>query len=197
MLSEQRAELNKAKEETEQMLILLGEKETQLNQLILTNQQQAELLRQKEEEIAQLIGVRGDIIAKLSRALKSADLAAQVDEKTGDIVLESAVLFDRSNYTIKDSGKEFLARFLPVYLNVLLSDEYKDFVGEITIEGHTDTDGDYMNNLTLSQNRARAVAEYCLQLPGINAKQRAAFEKVLSVTGRSESDPVYDPVTHL
>ena len=189
-IDEQQAEISN-------MLILLGEKQTELDRLILTNQEQENLLKEKERQIAQLIGVRSDIISKLSVSLTRANLNTSVDEKTGDIVLKSTVLFDKNTYMIKDSGKDFLSRFLPVYLNVLLSDEYKDYVGEITIEGHTDTDGDYLSNMKLSQERARAVAEYCLQIPGLSAAQRAMFEKVLCVTGRSEADPIYVSGTNI
>ena len=34
-----------------------------------------------------------------------------------------------------------LQQFLPVYLDVLLREEYADYLGEVIIEGHTDSDG--------------------------------------------------------
>ena len=74
-----------------------------------------------------------------------------MDSATGDIVLDSAVFFETNSSAIKDSGRELLARFLPVSLGVLTRPEYQAYVGEIIIEGHTDTAGSYISNLKLSQ----------------------------------------------
>ena len=51
---------------------------------------------------------------------------------------------------------------LPKYCSVLLRDDYREYVSEIIIEGHTDTNGSYIYNLELSQQRTFSVAKYCL-----------------------------------
>ena len=38
-------------------------------------------------------------------------------------------------------------QFLPKYCSVLLRDDYREYVSEIIIEGHTDTNGSYIYNL--------------------------------------------------
>ena len=152
---------------------------------------QSKLLNQ-QQRIDDLIGVRTQIIQDLSVALTSANLRATVDSATGDIVLDSAVFFDTNSSKIKDTGRELLSRFLPVYLSVLTRPEYMDFVGEIIIEGHTDTTGSYITNLKLSQNRALDVAEYCLQLPNLTNNQVLLLQELLTAKGRSYSDPVYN-----
>ena len=53
-------------------------------------------------------------------------------------------------------------QFLPKYCSVLLRDDYREYVSEIIIEGHTDTNGSYIYNLELSQQRTFSVAKYCL-----------------------------------
>lgn len=152
--------------------------------------QKAEMLSQ-QKRLDDLVGVRGKIIQELSAALAAANLRATVDSSTGDIMLDSAVFFDSNSSAIKDSGQSLLSRFLPVYLGVLMQPEYADYVGEIIIEGHTDTAGSYMSNLKLSQNRALSVAEYCLQLSTLTSSQVTQLQKLLTAKGRSFSDPIY------
>lgn len=152
--------------------------------------QKAEMLSQ-QKRLDDLVGVRGKIIQELSSALAAANLRATVDSSTGDIMLDSAVFFDTNSSAIKDSGQSLLSRFLPVYLGVLMQPEYADYVGEIIIEGHTDTAGSYMSNLKLSQNRALSVAEYCLQLSTLTSSQVTQLQKLLTAKGRSFSDPIY------
>ena len=100
------------------------------------------------------------------------------------------MFFEVNSFTIKQSGQELLNRFLPVYLGVLMQDEYKDYVAEIIIEGHTDSTGTYLSNLKLSQNRALAVAEYCLQMNTLSAQMKQKLQDILTATGKSYSDPV-------
>lgn len=154
--------------------------------------QRSEMLNQ-QQRIDDLLGVRTQIIQDLSQALSAANLRATVDSATGDIVLDSAVFFDTNSSGIKDSGRELLSRFLPVYLSVLTRPEYLDFVGEIIIEGHTDTAGSYIGNLKLSQNRALNVAEFCLELPSLTKTQVNLLQELLTAKGRSYADPVYNP----
>lgn len=156
---------------------------------LLETQQTA--LETQQKKLDDLVGVRTKIIQDLSSALSSANLKASVDKNTGDIVLESSVFFDVGKFTIKESGQKLLNEFIPLYLSVLLRDEYVDYLGEIIIEGHTDTQGTYLSNLELSQQRALTVATYCLEMPGLTEQQQTKLRQVLTAKGRSYSDPVY------
>ena len=152
--------------------------------------QRAEMLTY-QRRIDDMIGVRSKIIQELSKALSAANVGASVDPATGDIILEGKVFFDSSRDTIRAEGQDLLSRFVPVYLGVLLRPEYVDYVGEIIIEGHTDTAGSYLSNLRLSQNRALSVAEYCLQLSSLSTRQVSKLQELLTAKGRSFSDPIY------
>lgn len=158
--------------------------------ILLGEQQYA--MDQQQKKLDDLVGVRTQIVRELTDALSRADLRASVDANTGDIVLESAVFFDVGKNAIKEGGQEFLERFIPVYLGVLLQPEYDDFLGEIIIEGHTDTSGTYLVNLELSQERALSVATYCLEMPQLNEKQLARLRDILTAKGKSYSDPIYN-----
>ena len=159
-------------------------------QLLLTQQQEA--MNAQAVKIDALVGVRSQIITALSGALTSANLRASVDPTTGDIMLDSAVFFKTNSDEIKEEGRALLDRFVPVYLSVLLREEYRGYLGAIIIEGHTDTAGDYMHNLELSQKRALSVAMYVLEMSGLTEEQRDLLRDILTATGRSESNPVYN-----
>ena len=87
-----------------------------------------------------------------------------------------------------------LSMVLPTYCKVLLADSYKKYLGEIIIDGYTDTDGDYSYNLELSQKRSLAVAQYLLDIEGdfLKDKQIQELQDCLTVNGHSMSDPVLD-----
>jgi outer membrane protein OmpA-like peptidoglycan-associated protein len=76
------------------------------------------------------------------------------------------VLFDEGSSDIKPEFKIILSEFLPKYLGVVMQDKYKGKIAEIRIEGHTNTrpinktTDPYIDNMELSQNRARNVLSY-------------------------------------
>ena len=159
-------------------------------QLVLANQEKE--LSDYQAQIADILGVRTRIVQELSAQLASARISATVDEKTGDIVLDSSLMFETGSSTLKAEGLAQLNRLIPVYLGVLLQDEYRDYVAEIIIEGHTDSTGSYEHNLELSQNRALNVAKYCLNMGTLTQPQKTRLKSIITAQGRSFSDPVYD-----
>jgi len=200
ILLDKESELNDAYDalaaREDELIILqteLANKEIALNAATDVLNAQKEALAAQTQKIDDLVGMRTQIIQDLSATLSAANLRATVDEETGDIVLDSAVLFKTNSYSIMEDGEALLNRFIPVYLSVLMQPQYSDYLGEIIIEGHTDTDGDYINNLELSQNRALAVAKYVLNMGSLSHDQRAVLQQILTATGRSESNPVYNP----
>ena len=155
-------------------------------------EEQQLLLSSQARRIDDLIGIRTTMIRELSASLTAANMKATVDPNTGDIVLDSSVFFETGKSAIKEEGQELLNRFIPVYLSVLLQDKYADYLGEIIIEGHTDSSGSYQTNLKLSQDRALQVALYCLDMPSLTREQKTKLQQILTAKGRSYSDLVYD-----
>ena len=192
---DEQAEMLNAQEEAlaEQGEKIAIQEETLKEQHELLNKLEA-LMSEQQQKLDDIIGVRAELVEKLSREFSDSDLQVSVDETTGAITLDAAILFDYNKSVLKPSGKEFLSEFLPRYADVLLSPEYKDNISEILIEGHTDTSGSYLANLELSQKRALAVAEYCLgEKSGIlDDEQLEDMRERISATGRSYSQPVYD-----
>ncbi len=173
---------------------LLASSQAQLddrNQQLAASQ---ELLDQQQARIDQIIGVKANLIASLRQEFEAKDIGVSIDSQTGAIVLQSNVLFDYNEAELKDEGIEILAQALPTYCSVLLSPEYVDYVAEVIIDGYTDSTGGYMSNLELSQNRARAVAEYLLYISGsfLSEEQSQELSEKLTTNGRSSSNLVLD-----
>lgn len=198
-LAEQQAALDAANATLASREEELASLQSQLAQQQITLDAQAEVLASQQEalesqtaKIDDLVGVRTQIVSELSSALTASGLKATVDPNSGDITLDSAVFFETASYTIKADGQAMLDQFVPVYLSVLLQDKYKDYLGQIIIEGHTDTVGEYFMNLELSQNRALSVAKYCLQMRSLTEEQREMLRSILTAQGRSYADPIYN-----
>ena len=186
MLQEQQAELEKNR-----TALTSAQESLSLQQSKI--EEQAALLAAQQTEIDKLIGLRSRIIEELRDELRRENLDAVVDRNTGAIAFTGAVLFDTNRNELKDSGKALLNAFLPVYIRTLMSEENEGYVGEIIIEGHTDTSGSYLHNLALSQERALAVAEYCLgpEMTELTSAEKQMLQRILTANGRSYADPVY------
>ena len=181
-----------------QLIILqqnLANKENELNAAIQVLNSQQAALASKTDEIEDMVGMKTEIIAELSASLSRANLSAAVDKNSGDIVLDSAVLFKTGSSDIMADGKYLLNRFIPVYLEVLLRPEYADYLGQIVIEGHTDDVGTWENNMKLSQERAYEVMMYVLSMYRDGTVEKQLLQQLLTATGRSETDLIYIPGT--
>ena len=155
-------------------------------------------IQKQQKKIDQIIGVRSELIEALSEEFTNTDLRVSVDEQTGAITFDSSVLFDSNEYEVKKSGKKFLEQFLPRYFKVLFRKKFFQYISEVIIEGHTDTDGGYMYNLELSQKRALAVAKYCLspEEKVLSKKQIKKLRPIVTANGRSYSNPIYIEKDH-
>ncbi|NLJ65222.1 MAG: OmpA family protein [Christensenellaceae bacterium] len=149
-------------------------------------------LGSQAKRIDELLGVRTAIVEELSRTFSEKKIGANVDRNTGDIVLDSKLMFATGEEVLAYEGQRQLERLIPAYLQVLLRPEYKDYVAEIIIEGHTDSKGSYVFNLELSQQRALNVAKFCLQMPQLTSTQRSTLENILTAKGRSYADRIYN-----
>lgn len=205
-LDEQKKVVATQKEELEEQELklaaqreLLLTQEDKLNSQEATLNEQSQLLQELEEimntqqaKLDRIIGIRSELIEELKEEFTGSNLNISVDEKTGAITMDSSVLFEYNKDELKDTGKAFLAEFLPRYANILLSDKYKEYVSSISIEGHTDTQGTYLFNLDLSQKRAYSVAAFCLGDDStiLKGNQLTAMRDLISTNGKSYTDPI-------
>ena len=118
--------------------------------------------------------------SKWNAVLDSNDLSIKfVDER---------ILFDYNKSEIKSEFKVILSDFLPRYLKIILQKKYTDRIGEVRIEGHTSTEGGYIYNLKLSQERTRNVMEFLLGLDfykNLNDEEKKRLQYWITANGLS------------
>jgi len=137
------------------LLTTMGEKKTKYDDLVAN-------LQKQKAKIKSLTGIKLKVVAALKNALGN---KINIDKKTGSLKLASNILFSVGEATLKDEAKIELKKAFEDYIGTLVSDaNIKPHLDKIIIEGHTDSDGEYIYNLKLSQDRALAVMEYLLTL---------------------------------
>ena len=94
------------------------------------------------------------------------------------------VKFATGSAKITGGFKYRLKDFFPKYVEILSQDKYRNHIEEIRVEGHTssswwgdDRKSNYLKNLELSQDRARAVLNFSINL----SKVRRNFDWLTSV----------------
>lgn len=149
-----------------------------------------ESMNETEKMIQELTSTRMKIITMLQEEFDKEDIDIIIDPKTGAIQLNESILFDSGKSQLKDEGKEFAEKFIPIYVKILLgNDEIKSQISQIIIEGHTDDVGGYLYNLKLSQERSLSVAQFLIN-PEFDYKYKNEMEKYLTINGRSYSEPI-------
>lgn len=127
------------------------------------------------------------VIQALQEQFNSNGINAQINPETGDITLLDSVLFDFNEKELKEEGRTFLNRFIPIYAGVIFSDKgISDEITRVIIEGHTSSDGALGYNMQLSLGRANSVYQYInsLELEGY----KNDFLQKIQVAGRGPMD---------
>lgn len=123
----------------------------------------------------------GHYMDKQAAEIKKDVKGAKV-ERVGEgirITFDTGILFDVDSYTLKDAAKSNIKELSRVL------QKYEDT--NILIEGHTDNTGTDEHNMTLSEKRADAVADY--------AKTLGVLGTRMAIKGYGESQPVKDNET--
>ena len=162
----------------------------ELNKAYLEIENARQELTTTKNELQDIVGIRTDIIGALQATFDNSSM--KVDAQTGSITFSSDVLFRYNSSTLTADSKGSLKEIIPRYLDVLLQDQFRSYIAEIIIEGHTDTDGGYQSNMELSYERAKAVADFCLDSQnGLSEAKIEQLQQLLTVNGKSWSSPVY------
>lgn len=136
---------------------------------------------------------------KLNEALKEQKINATIDKITGEVKISDLELFDVNSYNLSPRGKQYLNKFVPVYVNTIFSNpKLSDKIVNVVIQGHTDSqtysgiatrEGQFIKNMDLSLKRANAVEEYMF-ITGYNKKYTDKLTKTVVVEGKSFIEPI-------
>ena len=140
------------------------------------------------------------VLNEIKQELNKQDIEATVDGM-GIVKISDLELFDINSYELSAKGKNYLDKFIPIYLNSIFSNEYiSQNIENIVIQGHTDSqmfrgefteEEQYLKNMELSLKRAYSVANYMF----INCNSKNEIEKlkkILIVEGASFSKPIIE-----
>lgn len=176
-LTQKSNELNITNKKMLNLLTALDEKRSNYETLVKE-------LQSKRAKIKYLTGIKLRIIDELKTTLGSRVKVT----KDGALKLSSKILFDKGSSVLKDNAKEELKRLFTDYITALMSNKaVTPYIENIVIEGHTDSDGGFLYNLKLSQERALSVMNYLLTLP---VTKKYNLKKYLTASGRSYLDKI-------
>ena len=159
VLSNQLTDINKSVENRDEKLLkllnALDEKKTKYDGLV-------ERLQKQKAKIKSLTGIKLKVVSALKEELGN---KVAIDKNSGSLRVSSSILFDKGSAVLKEGAKIELKKVFEEYISALVTNpQIKPHLDKIIIEGHTDSDGEYLYNLDLSQKRAFAVMNYLLSL---------------------------------
>lgn len=153
---------------------------------------QAAKIEEIEQQLEYVRGIGESIGNKLVAEFENSGLSLVVDAETGSIKFSGDIFFDTDRTDLKPEFKRQLNEFVPQYLGILLSEEYKNYIAEIIVEGHTDNIDSYMYNLNLSQGRAYSVVRYILSDEFTGFDNKDELLPIITANGRSWSELIYN-----
>ncbi|RKU22695.1 cell envelope biogenesis protein OmpA [Candidatus Poribacteria bacterium] len=161
---------------------------------------ETEELNRLKEEVASLIDVYRNSQRAVSEEFQR-EFGDDMETWTGSLFPETLSIrfkkpFAQGKAEVPNSFKSVLQDFFPRYIEILTKSEYIDKIAEIRIEGHTSSewfedvgvDLAYYHNMELSQDRARNVLQYVLEIRHSDITQNKEWIKeYLTANGLSSS----------
>lgn len=155
------------------------------------------------KKMKELANAKKAAIERIKSNLAKAGIEAQVDGKTGDVIISfGEEYFETGQASLKDGMKETLKKFMPLYSKSLLEDPktaakvssveivgfasptYKGkFVDPVSLEAKDREAVNY--NLDLSYYRARSIFDHIFDTNKMKYKHQKDLLPLVKVTGRS------------
>lgn len=161
----------------------------------ITEDMTGELGNLSESQLEALVEKKENLMDDLAKAFQDAGIKVSVDQTSGELAMDSSILFGGDSADLSADGKAFLNKFIKSYTEIVFSDKYKNFVERTMVEGHTAplAGSTYESGLPLSEQRANNVKAYCLSTDtGIDADYTSILNTSLEAKGYSNSRPVTD-----
>lgn len=158
----------------------------------LTEDQTGKLDELTDAQLEAIVEKKENLMEDLAKAFNDAGIKVTVDEKSGELRMDSSVLFGGDSAVLTAEGKAFLNKFVSVYTSIVFSDKYDGFVSKTMVEGHTApvAGSTYESGLPLSEERANNVKEYCISSEtGVDTSRLSTNMEAI---GYSNSKPVTD-----
>jgi len=149
--------------------------------------QKQDLLDAQQHKLLAFHELQQALIGNLEEAFE--DQTVLIDPNTGVLQIGSGILFPEGTAVLQQEGRLQLRKIFNAYIRVVLDEQFREFVKQIEIEGHTNTHGTYLHNLELSQQRAFSVMRELLEHSG---SDREVLEQMVVAGGRSYAHLIYD-----
>ncbi|MCI5105401.1 MAG: OmpA family protein [Pseudomonadales bacterium] len=163
------------------------------------------IVERKNDEIEQVVVLYEDLREELYQDLLAefaTDLprwGAELDEDLRLRFTNTDLLFEEGESQLRPDFARILADFFPRYMAILSSDDYREDILEVRIEGHTssswsqasDSDDAYLRNMALSQERTRSALGYIMDLDAV-AHEKDWLRQRLTANGLSSSQLILD-----
>ena len=143
------------------------------------------------EKLEELEQKKNSLLDDLAEEFNNAGVDVTINETTGELSVDSSVLFGGDSADVTAEGKEFIEKFVNVYTSVVFAEKYDGLVSKTVIEGHTAPleNSTYESGLPLSEDRAKNVLGCCTSLN--NNANIAKIKETFESVGCSNSKPVY------
>ena len=142
-------------------------------------------------KIAEMRAKKESLLSDLTAAFEKAGINVNIDKETGEMAMDTTVLFGGDSAELTPAGKDFLNKFIKVYTEVAFSDKYAGFITKTLVEGHTaPVQGSSLEqSMPLSVERANNVLNYCLSAEtGVNVSM---IRNSMDAVGYGNSQPIY------
>ena len=181
----------------------VAQEKQQLKKQMASLSQEMKANEKEHKKAKEVLNARKEIAEKIKTNFSKAGVKAQVDEKTGDVILNFGdEYFDTGKYNLKPGMKDLLDESIPIYAKSLFEDQkiaeklsFVEIVGFasptyrgkfIDPQSMKEEDRQAINyNLDLSYYRARSIFNYIFDQKKMNYQHQKNLRSLVKVTGRS------------